>query len=196
MGLDVPTFVTTLTAMPSNAWNNWFHVTSHTYGTWLPGDSRGWRTRHHRTDAPGDYKHSHLPTELTEGLHTQSRASMTRPVVRLSVEARQVALDAVREAFAIHAIEVAAVCIDDHHLHALIRCPSADPRKWLGIAKKESARTLSTKGLVAPGGVWGLRSHITPIADREHQMTCVRYIVEHGHRGAAVWWVGMDKSPR
>jgi hypothetical protein len=28
----------------------------HTYGTWLPGDPKGFRTRHHREHIEGDYK--------------------------------------------------------------------------------------------------------------------------------------------
>ena len=35
----------------------WFHVTAHTYGAWLAGDARGFRTRHHREHVEGDYKH-------------------------------------------------------------------------------------------------------------------------------------------
>ena len=33
-------------AMP--AWNGWYHVTGNTYGTWLPGDPRGWRECHRK----------------------------------------------------------------------------------------------------------------------------------------------------
>ena len=34
----------------------WFHCTTHTYGAWLYGDPRGFRTRHHREHVEGDYK--------------------------------------------------------------------------------------------------------------------------------------------
>lgn len=37
-------------------WNDWYHIMCHTYGTWLPGDPRGFRTRHHREHVEGDYK--------------------------------------------------------------------------------------------------------------------------------------------
>ena len=36
-------------------WNDWYHVMCHTYGTWLPGDPKGFRTRHHREQVEGDY---------------------------------------------------------------------------------------------------------------------------------------------
>jgi hypothetical protein len=36
------------------AWNAWYHVTVNTYGTWLPGDPRGWHTRHRRAQPGAD----------------------------------------------------------------------------------------------------------------------------------------------
>ena len=34
----------------------WFHCISTTYGAWLYGDARGFRTRHHREHIVGDYR--------------------------------------------------------------------------------------------------------------------------------------------
>jgi hypothetical protein len=34
----------------------WFHAIITTYGAWLDGDARGFRTRHHREHVEGDYK--------------------------------------------------------------------------------------------------------------------------------------------
>lgn len=43
------------------AWNAWYHVLTNTYGTWLRGDRRGWRERHHRKHVEGDYKNPPKP---------------------------------------------------------------------------------------------------------------------------------------
>ena len=43
------------------AWNGWYHVNGNTYGTWLPGDERGWRSRHHKVHVNGDYKNPPPP---------------------------------------------------------------------------------------------------------------------------------------
>ncbi len=40
----------------SAPWNRWFHCIGGTYGSWLPGDRRGFRTRHHREHVEGDYR--------------------------------------------------------------------------------------------------------------------------------------------
>ena len=45
----------------SVAWNGWYHVTANTYGTWLRGDPRGWRERHHRKHVEGDYQTRPVP---------------------------------------------------------------------------------------------------------------------------------------
>ena len=37
-------------------WNFWYHVGSNTKGTWLTGDPRGFRSRHHREHVEGDYR--------------------------------------------------------------------------------------------------------------------------------------------
>ncbi len=34
----------------------WFHITFSTYGTWLPGDPRGFRAWKHKLHSSGDYK--------------------------------------------------------------------------------------------------------------------------------------------
>ena len=36
------------------AWNNWYHGVGGAYGTWLAGDSRGFRTFRHRRHVDGD----------------------------------------------------------------------------------------------------------------------------------------------
>jgi hypothetical protein len=174
-------------------WNDWYHITGNTYGAWLPGDRRGWLTRQHRV-------HVELPVPTPDhtaetGLHVQSRHLMTRRPVTLSPAAGRSALDAMLEAFRHHHIELAALSVDDHHFHTLARVPDHLPRKWAGIAKKESARALSSAGLVAPGGVWAVRTHCKPITDRAHQVEVARYIADHRARGAAVWLAWADGRP-
>jgi hypothetical protein len=39
---------------PVRPWHDWYHCVANTYGTWLPGDPRGWRSCHHRERVEGD----------------------------------------------------------------------------------------------------------------------------------------------
>jgi len=170
----------------SHPWNDWYHINGNTYGTWLPGDPRGWRTRHHRIHVEGDYKNP-PPRGTSDGLHAYSKKLMKAKPVYLSPEARAIACCAMVEAFTYHAIELVAVAVDDHHYHILARFRDHFPRKWVGIAKKESARAISTANLGPSGGIWAVRCKVTPINDRDHQVTVARYIAKHAQRGAALW---------
>ena len=56
-------------------WWRWFHVILGTYGSWLPGDPRGFRTRHHRDHVDGDYK-SPPPPGIYEHFHETNTATL------------------------------------------------------------------------------------------------------------------------
>lgn len=195
--------------MPSmRAWNGWYHVNGNTYGTWLRGDPRGWRARHHREHVEGDYRHPPPPGDYEAPLAC-SRRLMERPAVQLARGIRQFACRSMARSMLDHAVEVIAVCVDDHHYHLLARFPPpssfesgafapwaarrddnvflAIARHFVGIAKKDSARLLSDAEIITPGGVWGKRCHVLAIRDRQHQLNVFDYIVKHGPRGAAVW---------
>lgn len=165
----------------------WFHVQCNTYGTWAHGDARGFRTRHHRQHVEGDYKRP-PPAGKYDALRAHARASMTRDDVHLDApDARQLACEAVVQSLQDDGIAVLCVALDDHHVHALARFDDLDPRHWFGRAKGRSARALSAAGVVAPGGVWGVRCECVAVRDRGHQLNAFWYIVDHGRRGAHVW---------
>jgi len=69
------------------AWNRWYHVNGNTYGTWLRGDARGWRARHHREHCEGDYKNP-PPKGTYDKLYRRSKDLMPRDAVRLNNAAR------------------------------------------------------------------------------------------------------------
>ncbi|MGA2498375.1 MAG: hypothetical protein ABSH20_11575 [Tepidisphaeraceae bacterium] len=72
-------------------WNDWYHCMGNTYGTWLYGDPRGFRTRHHREHIPYDYKHP-PPPGLYKEKYERSQRLMPRPPVFLSPEQRCLAV--------------------------------------------------------------------------------------------------------
>jgi len=188
------------------AWNQWYHLMANTYGTWPPGDPRGFRTRKHREHIEGDYKSPPLPGKY-EREYRRAKRLMKRPPVFLSPPAREVVVEAIRYALVgVHALELLALAISSQHLHMLVRLPESlrrkptlskrglrmssvdDPaRHYMGIAKKESSKQLAAEKLVAPGGVWAKRGKIVPIADRPHQVNVYHYILDHIREGAVTW---------
>jgi len=161
---------------------DWYHVTGNTYGAWLPGDARGWKTRHHRR---------HIdeinPDRAPPPLRDHVRRRLSRPPITLSVSARRAALNTILETLRHHTIEVVAAAVAEHHFHLLARFPDHKPRHWAGLAKKDSARALSSSGHAPEGGVWAVRTHCNPITDRDHQLQVARYIADHERQGAAIW---------
>jgi len=127
-------------------WNDWYHCMGNTYGTWLPGDRRGFRTERHKHHIPYDYKHP-PPKGLYDRLNHRSKRLMTRlPVYLETMEQRQRVLDELIASLLRRQIEVAVAAIDRIHLHALVRCPDHQPRHWIGIAKKESSHYCKISG--------------------------------------------------
>lgn len=167
--------------------NNWYHVTLHTYGSWLPGDPRGHRTRHHEEHIEGDYKHPPPPGAHAQTLQ-RSLALMKSEPVRIPSNLREPILSAFISRLQDDGIEPIAASLDATHLHLLARFNDHNIRHWTGLAKKHASHTARQHNLRAnPGGLWSKRSRAQPIADRQHQIAAFRYILRHQQQGALVW---------
>ncbi len=171
----------------SEPWNGWYHLTAHTYGSWLRGDPRGWRARHHREHVEGDYRNPPPPGTYAQ-LHELSKSLMTRDPVRIAAALRPIVVGSIVEKLLRDGVEVLIASVESRHLHVLARFPDRDPRHWLGRAKKHASHNLREQGLRAEeGGLWAKRSHAGPFADRAHQLKVFHYIRNHRHQGAALW---------
>lgn len=167
-----------------DAWNGWYHVNSNTYGTWLRGDRRGWRARHHREHVDGDYR-CPPPGGAHEWVYRQSRRLMKSDPVRLSAAHRRIAAAAIAEKLLEVGMEVLAVSVGAVHYHLLGRFRDGDVRGPVGRAKKHAWHELVKAGFV--GKAWAKRCRALPVADRAHQVNAFNYIVAHAGKGAWVW---------
>ena len=177
-------------------WNGWYHVNGNTYGTWLPGDPRGWRERWHRRHVEGDYKDP-PPAGLHEDRHERSKALLTGEAVRLNRRQRRVALEGIVEKLLDRDTELLAASVDAIHYHILARFADDHVRGPVGLAKKNASFLLREHGL--PGTVWARKCRALPVADRAHQLNVYRYILAHANKGACVWTfrdgiIGGDKT--
>ena len=170
-------------------WNDWYHCMGHTYGTWLPGDPKSFRTRHHREHIIGDYRHP-PPPGMYEARHEKSKQLMKRDPVFLDVVQRRRAVEEFVASLLRHNIPVAIGSVDAIHFHFLSRFADHDPRKWIGIAKRESSHYCKVAALAHEGGLWAVRCKCKPIADAEHCGWSKGYIRRHERFGAAVWAEG------
>jgi hypothetical protein len=167
-------------------WRNWYHCVGNTYGTWLPGDPRGWRSRKHRYHCEGDYK-CPPPPGVYEGMHQQSRERMKRDAILLNDDAKRIACDAFARKLLQKDIPISAVAITSRGYHIVGQFADRNPRHWIGLAKKHSSFILVEAGLAQRGGVWGARGLCKPINDEKHWRNATQYVLDHIQQGAAVW---------
>jgi hypothetical protein len=167
-------------------WHDWYHIICNTYGTWLPGDPRGFRTRHHREHVDGDYKRP--PAAGTHDTRWQQAKSMLRrDPIHLDMHQRTVAVTEFVAALQRWNQPLRIIAVGSIHVHALVKVIDHRPRHWIGLAKKTSSAHMIRAGLAPAGGLWAVRCSCKPIADREHAQRVVRYIRDHVDEGAVVW---------
>jgi hypothetical protein len=173
------------------AWNGWYHIDGHTYGTWLRGDPRGWRARHHREHVEGDYRHP-PPAGTYDHLYRLSKQLMKARPVFLNVTQRREAALAIVSMLQHIDIQVIAVSVDAMHYHILAKLPDANVHLPVGRAKKHAAFVLKDAG--HQGKAWAVRCRPLPVKDRSHQVNVFNYILSHREEGAFVWTY-RDASP-
>ena len=166
------------------AWRGWYHVNGNTYGTWLPGDPRGWRARHHKEHVEGDYRNP-PPAGLYEGLHTRAQVLMRGDEVHLTEDQRRIAGQAVVAKLCQLDVEPIALSVGAVHYHVLARFLSDDVRRLVGLAKKHAWFALRDIGF--SGTLWAKGCRVLPVRDRAHQVNVYGYICRHAQEGAWVW---------
>jgi hypothetical protein len=134
---------------------NWFHISVTTYGSWLDGDARGFRTRHHRLHVEGDYRQP-PPNDRYIRRSRGSEASLKQSAVLLSTEQRRVVGEALLESFRFHGATMVAAAMARNHGHVLVGFADRKARHWTGLAKKNATVRLRETGY--SGKVWGVRS--------------------------------------
>jgi hypothetical protein len=169
---------------PQGANFAWAHVIVTTYGAWLDGDIRGFRTRHHREHVEGDYKNP-PPPERYAVRRQRSRKSLKQPPVSLEPSWRPIIGQALVERFQGLGGFVLCVALGRQHGHLLVKLPRGVARMWTGLAKKHAWFVARDAGWV--GKLWGVRSRAVPVRDRRHQLNVYAYILKHTKEGAWVW---------
>jgi len=183
-----------------SAWNGWYHCTGSTYGAWLRGDPRGWRSRKHHEHCDGDYKNP-PPEGQHDRQHEQSKGLMKRRRVVLTPEQREVACREFVKALIEREVEVGPFCVGSRHWHGMLRFrdterhrgQNRDANRLIGQAKGKSAREMSRAGVIATGGVWAAKCRVRPVKDDQHHANVSKYIPDHAKKGAAVYVPPMAK---
>ncbi len=162
----------------------WFHCIVSTYGSWLPGDPRGFRTRHHREHVEGDYKSPPAPG-IYEDFHDANRQALSQARSTIPPSLRKIIGEALRDRLQKQGGDVLAIACSGQHLHVQVQLNDGDARKPLGYAKQSATSAAHQAGFA--GKLWAVRGTVMRIRDRAHQERVYRYILEHAREGAWVW---------
>jgi len=163
----------------------WFHITSHTYGAWLHGDPKSFRTRHHREHIIGDYKNP-PPPGMYAAKFARSRSLLKQEPVRLEPKWWPTIGSAVKDKLIELGTELLILSMGATHLHFLGKMPPGPiPREWVGRAKKHANFIAKEHGYT--GKLWAVRCKVIPIENRKHQINAFNYIVGHFKEGAWIY---------
>ena len=163
-------------------WTTWIHAIITTYGSWLPGDPRGFRDHDHRIHSSGNYK-APPPTDEHAGLYRFAEAS-TKTAVFLAHDVRDRVATALAEKLQSQHVKVRCIAVAGTHAHILACVGSQDAKPIIGRAKQAASHRVRDR---LPGTVWAQGCHVVRVRDEAHYRSVVNYIARHAEDGACVW---------
>jgi hypothetical protein len=169
-------------------------VTINTYGTWLPGDPRGFQTRRARQYVPPPPRFA-KPGEKTydpadyRGLHAHADGQLDGGPTHFDERTRDDVLDELIRRINEIAIAPRILSLDHWHAHLLARFGRLDIGKTMGWLKARVTLMLRLAGWTRP--IWAkqcdMRSKETP----EAAAAAYQYVLDHANKGARVYeWEG------
>ena len=182
----------------------WWLVTFNTYGTWLPGDPRGFQTWRGREYVPPPRRYAEAGEAAYDpapyrARHAAARASMTHEPVVFDRRRMGCCLEAMREEFDLIRVEPACVAVGDWHVHALLRVGGYPIRTAVGRLKAAASRLLGQYDLKPPK-VWADGCHMVSKDDDAAVRRAFDYVLKHADEGALThtWFrpLGADFSRR
>lgn len=142
-----------------------FFLTWVTYGTWLPGDTRGWV----------EYKHGwKLQSPVLEA---DCESRMREDAVRLTQEQRRAVEDQIRETCRYRGWHIHAVNCRSNHVHAVVSAVDTAPKKIRLDLKAYATRCLKLLDKSRESW-WAERGSIRWIYDDDSLDAAILYVVE------------------
>jgi hypothetical protein len=160
----------------------WRHVVIGTHNSWLPGDPRGFRSRHHKLHSSGDYKNPPRPGEHA-GLHEYSKRISGEPVI-IPRDLRGVVGGAILAKLEKLGHRVLALSVAGMHTHLLVELPELIRAAKHVVGQCKAASSHSVRHPM-PGQVWSGGGKFKPVDDPDYQREVFRYILDQEY--AWVW---------
>jgi REP element-mobilizing transposase RayT len=143
-----------------------FFLTWVTYGTWLPGDERGWVEYHHGWQLPD-------PARKLEAM-----AIMTEDACRLSEDQRDAVEKQIEETCLHRGWCLRAVSCRSNHVHVVLTAMNTRPKKIRSDLKAWATRCLKDKFDANRENWWAERGSIRFLNSERSLETATLYVVE------------------
>jgi REP element-mobilizing transposase RayT len=150
-----------------------------TYGTWLPGDTRGFVSI--IPDSRGGYVIHNEPGQAYDSdvpvLRATARQRQAGPVVRITSQHAVIVESAFREVADRHRVGIYACAIMTDHVHIVAECDNSDGARLLNLFKGVSSRRLGERfGPRASGRWWTEHGSRRLLPNRDAIAAAERYV--------------------
>jgi len=148
-----------------------YHIILHTYGSWLPGDPRGW---HRRGDGT-----TNVPRPGVEALRAASRELQRDPSIALTEPMIALILDSIESTSRSRGWTLHSAAAVSSHFRAVVGAPT------LGVTilqelRDDSARLLSACGLRDPSArFWSEGGYFRTVHTSTQLQRAVEYVNRH-----------------
>jgi len=142
-----------------------YFLTWVSYGTWLPGDSRGWVEYHHGWQLPDPV------------LELEAAARMTEDACRLSEEQRDAVEKQIAETCRHRAWHLHAVNCRSNHVHVVVSAGDTRPKKIRTDLKAWATRCLKQSDAMRENW-WAERGSIRFLYDMDDLEAAVMYVTD------------------
>jgi REP element-mobilizing transposase RayT len=150
-----------------------YFLTWTTYGSWLPGDERGWVAKPGQIQAPDTRR------------KTQAQRRLTEPPLTLDEEQRRIVESTVADHCRIRGWQLHAVSCRTQHVHVVVTAPQRDPevvmeqfKAWCTRRLKELERTRRPADKPVRQNWWTQRGSKRWLNDEKSLEEGIRYVDE------------------
>jgi REP element-mobilizing transposase RayT len=161
-----------------------------TYGTWLPGDERGFVSN--VQDGPGHEVRHNIPGTPFDADDDRVRQravdNLVGDPVWLTAEQAMIVVEQFRQTAAYRGWSLLAAAVLANHVHLVVGVPAdPDPAKLLLDFKSYATRALKARGQVSSGGRWWTESGSRRrLPDERAVVAAIAYVL--GQQSPLVVW--------
>jgi len=173
-----------------------------TYGSWLPGDERGFVSRISEGDADHPIHNTvDTPYDADMGdMRASAEERMAGKPVRLSREQADIALDSLVATASRHGMNLICACIMSNHIHLLCQAAERDGSELLQLFKGSASRELGKRFALDDAPRWWTKSGSKRfVRARQSPELAVDYIVSQKEPllvGVFEGWLGESEVHR